>query len=161
MSYLEGDERKGPGTSQVLDSVQIVAQGPHRTQGPVLFELSTYNGSQSWNSHRGHTLRTFSCYWFLAMKSEEGNKATFSHWPRFDTLFATQAWISLRRLPEAKASKNAGLRVRCLRSVSFIGSKGACELIKNNRKFHLGRFLETGEQPMKVFIMCNMLACWA
>ena len=59
------------------------------------------------------------------MKSEEGNKATFSQWPRLDTLFATQAWISLRRLPEAKASKKAVLRVRCLRSVSFIGSKGA------------------------------------
>ena len=28
--------------------------------------------------------------WFLAMKSEEGNKATFSHWPRLDILFATQ-----------------------------------------------------------------------
>ena len=59
------------------------------------------------------------------MKSKEGNKATFSHWPRLDTLFATQEWISLRHLPEAKASKKAVLRVRCLRSVSFIGSKGA------------------------------------
>ena len=28
-------------------------------------------------------------------------------------------------LPEAKASKKAVLRIRCLRSVSFIGSKGA------------------------------------
>ena len=27
--------------------------------------------------------------WFLAMKSEEGKKATFSHWPKFDALFAT------------------------------------------------------------------------
>ena len=62
--------------------------------------------------------------WFLAMKSEEGNKATFSHWPRFDTLFATQAWILLRRLPEARASKKAVLGARCLRFVSFIGSKG-------------------------------------
>ena len=59
------------------------------------------------------------------MKSEEGNKETFSHWPRLDTLFMTQAKISLRRLPEAKASKKADLRVRCLRSVSFIGSKDA------------------------------------
>ena len=40
----------------------------------------------------------------LGMKSEEGNKATFSHWPRFDTSFATQACISLRHLPEAKTS---------------------------------------------------------
>ena len=44
------------------------------------------------------------------MKSEEGNKATFSHWPRLDTLSATQAWISLRHLPQAKASKKAVLR---------------------------------------------------
>ena len=29
--------------------------------------------------------------WFLAIKSEEGNKATLFHWPRLDTLFATQA----------------------------------------------------------------------
>ena len=44
-----------------------------------------------------------------------------------------------------------------------------CELIKNNRKVPLreisGTFetipMKTGEQPMKVFIMCNMLACWA
>ena len=63
--------------------------------------------------------------WFLAIKSEEGNKTTFSHWPRLDTLFATQVWISLRHLLEAKASKKTVLRVRCLRSVSFIGSKGA------------------------------------
>ena len=41
------------------------------------------------------------------MKSEEGNKAIFSHWPRLDTLFATQAQILLRCLPEAKASKKA------------------------------------------------------
>ena len=62
----------------------------------------------------GDTLREPSlASWFLAMKAEEGNKATFSHWPRLDTLYATQAWISLRRLPEAKASKKAVLRVRC------------------------------------------------
>ena len=77
-----------------------------------------------------------------AMKSEEGNKATFSHWPRLDTLFATQAWISLRRLPEAKASKKVVLRVRCLRSVSFIGSKSAFVSSLRTERFHLGRFLE-------------------
>ena len=47
---------------------------------------------------------------------DQGNKATFSHWPRLDTLVVTQAWISLRHLPEANASKKAVLRVRCLRS---------------------------------------------
>ena len=79
--------------------------------------------------------------WFLAMKSEEGNKATFSHWPRLDTLFATQAWISLRHLPEAKASQKAVLR--CLRSVSFIGLKGAFESsLRTIERFYFGRFLE-------------------
>ena len=87
--------------------------------------------------------------WFLAIKSEDGNKATFAHWPRLDTLFPTQVWILLRRLPEAKASKKAVLRVRCLRSVSFIGSKGAfVSSLRTTERFHLGRFLElveTGE----------------
>ena len=78
------------------------------------------------------------------MKSEEGNKATFSHWPRLDTLFATQAWISLRRLPEAKASKKAVLRVRCLRSVSFMGSNGPFgELVQDNRKVPLAQISGT------------------
>ena len=77
------------------------------------------------------------------MKSEEGNKAIFSHWPRLDTLFATQAWISLRRLPEAKASKKAVLTVRCLRSVSFMGSNGAfVSSLRTTERFHLGKFLE-------------------
>ena len=77
------------------------------------------------------------------MKSEEGKKATFSHWPRLDTLFATQAWISLRCLPKAKASKKAVLRVRCLRSVSFIGSKGTfVSSLRTTERFHFGRFLE-------------------
>ena len=43
------------------------------------------------------------------------------------------------------------------------------ELIKNNRKVPLREIsgtlgtipVKTGEQPMKVFIMCNMLARWA
>ena len=74
------------------------------------------------------------------MKSEERNKATFSHWPRLDTLFATQAWISLRCLPEAIANKKAVLRVRCLRSVSFIGSKGVfVRSLSTTQRFHLGK----------------------
>ena len=81
---------------------------------------------------------TFSCYLVLAMKSDEGNKATFSHWPRLDTLFATQALISLRRLPEAKASKNAVLRVRCSRSVSFIALKVVfVSSLSTTERFHL------------------------
>ena len=85
------------------------------------------------------------------MKSEEGNKVTFSHWPRLDTLFATQAWISLRRLPEAKASKKAVLRVRCLRVCVFHRLKGCfCELIKNNRKVPLRKIPGTfGTIPTK------------
>ena len=39
----------------------------------------------------GDTLWEPSLASFLAMKSEEGNQATFSHWSRLDTLFATQA----------------------------------------------------------------------
>ena len=61
---------------------------------------------------------------FLAKKSEEGNKVTFSNWPKFDSLFATQVWILLRCLQEAQASKKAVFKVRCLRSVSLMGSKG-------------------------------------
>ena len=85
MSFLEGDEKEGSRPSQVFGSIQIVPQGPHQTQGSVFFELSIYNGSQSRNSHRRDTLsELFLASWFLAMKSEKGNKATFSHfWPRF------------------------------------------------------------------------------
>ena len=72
----------------MFSSIQIKPQGPYWTQGPVFFELSVYNGSQSRNSHRSHTSLAS---WFLVMKSEEGNKVAFSHWPRLDTLFATQA----------------------------------------------------------------------
>ena len=44
-----------------------------------------------------------------------------------------------------------------------------CELIENNRKVPLGDIsgtfgvipVETGEQPMKVLIMSNMLSRWA
>ena len=86
-----------------------------------------------------------------------------------DTLFATQAWISPRRLQEAKASKKAVLRVRCLRSVSFIGSKGAfVSSLRTTEKVPLGEIsgtfggipVEIGEQPMKVLIMSNMLGPW-
>ena len=142
MSFLKGDKKKGSRTSQVLGSIQIVPQGPHRTQGLVFFELSIYNGRAGIVT--GDTLWEASlASWFLAMKSDEGNKATFSYWPRLDTLFATQACISLRRLLEAKASKKAVLKVRCLRSVSFIGSKGALvSSLSTTERFHLGRFLE-------------------
>ena len=57
------------------------------------------------------------------MKFEEGKRLTFSHWPKLNPLFATQAWISLQCLQEAKSSKKAVFRVRCLRSASFIGLK--------------------------------------
>ena len=137
MSFLEGDEKEVLRPSQVFGSIQIVPQGPHQTQGPVFFELSIYNGSRS----RRHTFENLLLLvWLLAMKSEEGNKATFSHWPRLDTLFATQAWISLRRWPEAKASKKAVLRMRCLTSLSFIGSKGAfVSSLTTTEMFHFGR----------------------
>ena len=83
--------------------------------------------------------------WLLALKSVEGNKATFSRWLRLDTLFTTQVWILLWHLLEAKASKKAVLRVRCLRSVPFIGC--FCELIENNRKVPLRKI--PGTIPVK------------
>ena len=49
---------------------------------------------------------------------------TFPHWPKLGTLFATQAWISLWHLPNARASKTAALSIRYLGSESFIGSNG-------------------------------------
>ena len=84
------------------------------------------------------------------MKSEEGNKATFSHWPRLDTLFATQAWILLRRLPEAKVSFEGKMFEVC---VFHRLKRCFCELIENNRKVPLRKIsrifwtitVETGE----------------
>ena len=76
----------------------------------------------------------------------------------------------LWRLQEAKASKRAVLRVRCLRSVYFICSKGAIvSSLRTTEKFHFGEIsgtfgaipVETGEQPIKVLIMSNMLGRWA
>ena len=85
--------------------------------------------------------------WFLAMKSEEGKRATFFQWPKLDILFTTQAWISLWCLPEAKTSKNV---VRCLRPVSFIGAKGAyVNSLSITERFHFGKFLELGSIPVK------------
>ena len=73
------------------------------------------------------------------MKSEEGNKATFSHWPKLATLLATQAWISLRRLPEAKASKKAVFKSKMFEVCVFHGLKWCFgELVKDNRKVPLG-----------------------
>ena len=47
--------------SQVFGSIQVVPQGPYWTQGPVFFELSIQDGSQSRDCHWRHTLRTLSC----------------------------------------------------------------------------------------------------
>ena len=82
------------------------------------------------------------------MKSEEGNKATFSHWPRLDTLFATQAWISLRRLPEAKASKKSSFEGKMFEVCVFHRLKGCfCEKIPGSFRMIP---VKTGEQPVKV-----------
>ena len=84
------------------------------------------------------------------MKSEKWNKATFSHWPRLDTLFATQGQISLRRLPVAKTSKKAVLSARCLRSVLFMDSKGCFVSSLRNRKVPLWEIPGTiGKIPVK------------
>ena len=91
----------------------------------IILCMSCFNQVPSGDTLRQDAISSLAS-WLLAIKSEEGYKVTFSHWPKLDTLFATQAWILLWRLPEAKASKKAVLRVRCLRSLSFIGSKGVC-----------------------------------
>ena len=73
------------------------------------------------------------------MKSDEGKRANFSHCPKLETLFVTQAWILLRPLPEAEAGNGAVLKVTCFRYVSFIGSKGDFEeLVKKNWKVPIG-----------------------
>ena len=103
------------------------------------------------------------------MKSEEGNKATFSHWPRLDTLFATQARILLWRLLEAKTSKKAVLSARCLRSVFFMGSKGCFMSSLGNSKVPLweipGTFgkipVTARNKPVKVRALRDMETCWA
>ena len=80
------------------------------------------------------------------MKSEEGNKATFSHWPRLDTLFATQAWILLRRLPEANASS---FEREMFEVCVFHRLKGCfSEIIENNRKVPLGEISGTFGQSL-------------
>ena len=80
------------------------------------------------------------------MKSDEGKKGTFSIWPKLETLFATQVWILLQLLPEAKASKKAVLVVGCLMPVSFIGLKGAfVSSLRTRERFHFGKFLDPFE----------------
>ena len=100
---------------------------PDNTSGPVLdtrsclLELSIYNGSQGRNSHRRHTLEHCLASWFLAKKSEEGNKAIFSHWPRVETLQPRHEF-RCGACQRPKLARKQFLRVRCLKSVAFIGS---------------------------------------
>ena len=44
-SFLKEIKRRDRDPLRSFDSIQIVPQGLHRTQGPVFFELSIYNGS--------------------------------------------------------------------------------------------------------------------
>ena len=135
MSFLEGDEKEGSRPSQVFGSIQIVPQGPHRTQGPVFFELSIYNGIQSRKSHRRRTLRTFCGSWFLAVNSEDGNKATFSHWPRLDTLFATSGMDFAAALAGGQSYQQSSFESKMFEVCVFHRLKRrVCELIENNRK---------------------------
>ena len=76
-----------------------------------------------------------------AIKSEEGKSATFSHGLRFETLFATNVWISQRHLCEAKASKKSVLKLRYLRLKSLGGSNGLLgSSFSTAERFHLGCF---------------------
>ena len=76
VSFLEGNEKEGLRPSQVFGLIQIVPQGVHRIQGPVVFKLSLYNDSQSRDSHWRHTLGTFSCWLVFGYRTgrrEQGN----------------------------------------------------------------------------------------
>ena len=71
--------------------------------------------------------------WFLAIKSEEGNKATFSHWPRLDTCLQPRHGFrcACRRPKLARNSFGSKMFEVCV----FHRLKGCfCELIENNRK---------------------------
>ena len=71
----------------------------------------------------------------MAIKSEEVKRATFSHWPKLDTLFPAHAWISVWHLPEAKASKKAVFKGKLFEGCVFHRLKGCfCQHIKYKRK---------------------------
>ena len=57
-------------------------------KGTVFFELFIHNDSQSRKKHWRHSLGASITSWFLAMKCEEGKRATRA---KLDTLFANQA----------------------------------------------------------------------
>ena len=56
---------------------------------------------------------------------EASHKDTFNQSDWCLMFLCNQAWISLLRLPEPKASKKTVLKVRCFKEASFRGSKGA------------------------------------
>ena len=96
--------------------------------------------------------------------------ATFSHWPKWDTLFAILAWISLWHLLEARASKKVVLSVRCSRYVTFIGSKGALvSSFRTMERFLFGYISKTlgsvrinvGDQPVQRRALRNLEPCLA
>ena len=107
--------------------IQVVHQGLYWTKGAVFFgstivvNAGMITGDTLWEPPF--------CSWFLTLKSDNGKIATFSHWPKLNTLFATQVWILLWSLLEAKANRKAVLKVRCLRSVFHRLKVCLCELI--------------------------------
>ena len=63
--------------------------------------------------------------WFLDKKLGEGNSDTFDQSAWCLIFLFCQAWISLLRLPEPRASRKTVLKVKCFNEDSPIGSKGA------------------------------------
>ena len=81
--------------------------------------------------------------WFLAMKTGEGVSWIWSQSPRQRRPSMVQAWISLRLLPEAKASRKTVFHVAYLREASSRGSKGGClSWWRTKERFQVGMLLE-------------------
>ena len=70
------DEKEGSRPSQVFGSIQIVLSSLNCLSTMVV-RAGIVTGGTLWET-------SLAC-WFLAINSEEGNKATFSHLPRLDT----------------------------------------------------------------------------
>ena len=72
--------------------------------------------------------------WFLDRKLGEGYKDTLDQSDWCLMFLCNQAWISLLRLPEPKASRKTVLKVNCFSEASFKGSKGALVSWCNTRE---------------------------
>ena len=81
--------------------------------------------------------------WFLARNSGKNRRETDPSCSKAMSDFAPErAWISLRRLPVARARRKAVFIVRNLKEISDKGSKGSSLKIPSTKKrSHLGTLL--------------------